>query len=68
LNCLLDDTFFYKDIFNAVLDDKVISEDEVNMRDKIAEDKRKKAWILLRKVEELRNSKKSEGIRRSAIK
>ena len=68
LNSLLDDAFFYKDIFNAVLDDKVISEDELNMRENIAEDKRKKAWSLLQKVDELRKRKKNEGIHRSAIK
>lgn len=38
------------------------------MRENIAEDKRKKAWMLLQKVEDLRNGKKSEGVHRSAIK
>jgi hypothetical protein len=58
----LEDTFFYKDIFNVILDDKSMSEDELNKRGNIASDKRKKAWMLLQKVEELRNGRERKEV------
>jgi hypothetical protein len=51
---MLDDAFFYKDVIKAILGDKKISEQEIAMRENIAEDKRMSVIQLLAKIDDFR--------------